>query len=124
MGGRGASSGKSVKGNPYGSQYHTRLEVDNIKFVTKNTRQSEDLMETMTPGRIYVTVGGSDDLLRITFFDENNKRNRVIERDKRSGVWHVHSGYEHTEYSENHWDSLNDNDRRILDRVLRAWQNK
>ncbi len=57
-------------------------------------------------------------------FNENNKRNRVIERDKRTGEWHVHKGYEHTEYSENHWDNLDDNDRKILDKVLRAWQNK
>ena len=77
MGGRGASSGFSTdkNGNPkneYGSQYHTLLEHENIKFVTKNTRNSETLMETMTPGRVYAEVGGND-LLRIVFFDENNK---------------------------------------------------
>lgn len=79
MGGRGARFGRSKKGNKYGSQYHTRLIVGNIKFVEKNTRQSEDLMETMTPGRIYAVVGG-EDVIRIVFFDENNKRNKFVWR--------------------------------------------
>ena len=91
MGGRGAASGMSVDkhGNPknkYGTQYNTLLKVGNIKFVSKVSRQSETLMETMTKGRVYVEVGGKD-LLRIVFFDENNKRNHVIERDKRTGEW-------------------------------------
>lgn len=113
----------SDKGNPYGSQYHTLLEVDNIKFVSKNTRQSENLMETMTSGRVYATVGG-EAVIRITFFDEENKRSKVIELDKRTETWHVHQGYEHTEYSENHWDPLSDSDRKILDKVLTAWNNR
>ena len=75
MGGRGASSGISDKGNPYGSQYHTVYQDGNIKFVKKNNRDSETLMETMTKGRVYVTVGG-DDLLSITYFDKENKRNK------------------------------------------------
>lgn len=33
MGGRGASSGLSVKGKPYGSEYHSVLKAGNIKFV-------------------------------------------------------------------------------------------
>lgn len=35
MGGRGASSGVSVKGNKYGSQYRTIFQDGNIKFVSK-----------------------------------------------------------------------------------------
>lgn len=68
MGGRGASSGVSNNGNQYGSQYHTLLKVGNIKFIQKNERDSESLMETMTKGRVYVTVGG-DELQSITYFD-------------------------------------------------------
>ena len=123
MGGRGASLGKSDRQNPYGSQYHSVLQVENIKFVTKNKRQSEDLMETMTPGRVYVTVGGND-LIRITFFDENNRRNKVIEKDKRTGEWHVHYGYEHNENSENHRDPLTEKDRALLDKVIELWKNR
>ena len=50
MGGRGASSGISDKGNPYESQYRTLYQEGNIKFIKKNSRDSEPLMETMTKG--------------------------------------------------------------------------
>ena len=57
LGGRGASSGWSVDKNgnpknPYGSQYHALLTVGIIKFVSKNGRNSETLMETMARGRV------------------------------------------------------------------------
>lgn len=120
MGGRGASSGFSVKGKPYGSQYRAVLESGDIKFVTKNTRESETLMETMTPGRIYVEVGGND-LLRIVFFDGDNKRNHVIERDKRTDEWHTHNGYLHTEYGAAQHEPLSDDDKRTLAEVKRLW---
>ena len=125
MGGRGSSSGLSVdkNGNPrntYGSQYHTIFQDGDIKFVTKNTRQSETLMETRTTGRVYVEVGGKD-LLRIVFFDEDNKRNHVIERDKRTDKWHVHNGYHHSEYGESQHDPLSDNDKRMLEKIKNLW---
>ncbi|MBR2259716.1 MAG: hypothetical protein IJ899_20735 [Blautia sp.] len=123
MGSRGASSGVSIRGNKYGTQYKSILQFENIKFVKKTSRQSEDLMETMTPGRIYATVGGKD-VIRITFFDEINKRNKVIEIDKKTQKWHVHHGYEHTEYSEEHHESLSDSDQIFLDKVLEVWHNK
>ncbi len=123
MGGRGASSGISVKSKKYGTQYRTVLEVDNIKFVSKRSRSSEDLLETMTEGRIYVTVGVND-LLRITFFDENNKRNKIIERDKRTEEWHVHKGYYHSEYSDTVHENLTPEDEKILDKVKSIWSNR
>ena len=127
MGGRGASSGISIDkhGNPknkYGSQYHTVLENGNIKFVTKNTRDSETLMETRTLDRIYVEVGGKD-LLRIVFFDKDNKRNHVIERDKRTNEWHTHNGYNHSEYGTAQHEPLSDSDKRILAMVKTLWYN-
>lgn len=36
MGGRGSSSGMSVSGKPYGSEYHTVYQSGNIKFVAVN----------------------------------------------------------------------------------------
>ena len=123
MGGRGARFGISEKGNKYGSQYHALLESGKIKFVSKNTRQSEDLMDTMTAGRIYATVGG-DDIIRITLFDSANKRNKVIEKDKRSGKWHVHKGYNHAEYSAKVHNDLSVSDRQLLDKVQRLWKNR
>lgn len=123
MGGRGSSSGISASGNPYGSQYHTVLENGNIKFVAKNIRQSETLMETMTAGRIYVETGG-DDLLRIVFFDEDNKRNHVIERDKRTDKWHAHNGYYHYENSASQHDPLNAYDKILLAEVKKIWYSR
>lgn len=127
MGGRGAASGMSVDKhgkpkNKYGTQYNTLHEVENIKFVSKVNRQSETLMETMTEGRVYVEVGGKD-LLRIVFFDENNKRNHVIERDKRTGEWHAHSGYLHNEDGTAEHEPLNDADKKMLAKVKRLWHN-
>lgn len=75
MGGRGASSGISEKGNPYGSQFHSIIDTNgkplvsgNIKFIESNSRESESLFETRTKGRIYALVGGKD-LLKIVYFD-------------------------------------------------------
>ncbi len=87
------------------------------------SRSSEDLLETMTEGRIYVTVGVND-LLRITFFDENNKRNKIIERDKRTEEWHVHKGYYHSEYSDTVHENLTPEDEKILDKVKSIWSNR
>lgn len=125
MDGRGASSGFSFdkNGNPknkYGSQYHTVLESGDIKFVTKNTRESETLMETMTADRMYVEVGGND-LLRIVFFDKDNRRNYVIERDERSNEWHVHNGYLHAEKGVSRHEPLSDDDKKTLAEVKNLW---
>lgn len=62
MGGRGASSGVSVKGKPYGSEFHTVLKDGNVKFVKANDGLATAPMETMTRGRVYVTVNESDQL--------------------------------------------------------------
>ena len=128
MGGRGSSSGWSVdkhgnQKNKYGTQYHTILESGNIKFVSKNTRDAETLMETMTAGRVYVETGG-DNLLRIVFFDEENKRNHVIERDKRTNKWHVHNGYYHFETGKSQHEPLNAYDKILLAKVKKLWYNR
>lgn len=125
FGGRGASSGRSVKGNVYGSQYHTVMQSDNIKFVENNKgiTNREPLMETMTPGRIYVQVGGND-LLRIVQFDKDNKRYYTIEYDKRQKEWHTHAGYEHAEYGPMQHMPLTDADNDLLEKVKRLWKNR
>ena len=127
MGGRGSSSGFSVdkKGKPqneYGSQYHTVHEFENIKFGEKNPDAKEALMETMTPGRIYVQVGGTD-LIRIVLMDGDNKRYKTIELDKRTGKWHVHYGYFHSENSDVVHNDLTEDDNKLLEKVKREWYN-
>lgn len=120
MGGRGASSGISKQGNPYGSQYHALLTVGNIKFVSKNTRQSEPLMETMTQGRVYAHVEGGE-LKSIVYFDTENKRSKQIDfGHMHLGVSpHVHEGYLHEDYRKN----LTTKERNMVDRVLKAMEN-
>ena len=123
MGGRGASSGLSKGKNPYGSQYHTLLQSGNIKFVTKNSRGSETLMETMTQGRVYVTVGGND-LLSIIYFDTENKRAKQIDLDHMHAgmVPHTHHGYEHNENdSAKGAANLTSEEWAMVDRITKLW---
>lgn len=123
MGGRGASSGISDKGNPYGSQYTTILKSGNIKFVTKNSRESETLMETMTRGRVYVTVGGNE-LLSITYFDSGNKRSKSINLDHlHKGMQpHTHHGYLHNENDgKKGAANLTTQEKRMVERVYKLW---
>ena len=125
MGGRGSSSGVSVKGNEYGSQYHTLLQSGNIKFVEKNTRNSETLMETMTKGRVYVTVGG-DDLLSVTYFNTANKRTKTIdlEHEHKGMKPHTHHGYFHAENDSRKGASwLTPEEKRMVARIEKIWYN-
>lgn len=123
MGGRGASSGVSDKGNKYGTQYHTLLKVGNIKFVEKNNRNSETLMESMTTGRVYVTVGGKD-LLSVTYLDNRNKRAKTIDLSHaHKGMnEHVHHGYFHNENDgPKGATKLDKKEKAMLDRVRKIW---
>lgn len=125
MGGRGSSSGLSVQGNKYGSQYSRVLADGNILFVTKNSRTSEPLMETMTRGRVYVTVAGNK-LKTITYFDSENKRRKAINLDHpHNGIQpHTHHGYLHNEADGPKGAAkLTDKEKLLLDRVRRTWDN-
>ena len=118
MGGRGASSGVSVYGNRYGSQYHALFTDGNVKFVSKNNRSSETLMETMTRGRVYVHVEG-ESIKSIVYFDNENRRSKQIDMDHAHlGVEpHAHDGYFHSEFRKR----LTDKERRMVDRVVASW---
>lgn len=125
MGGRGASSGTSKHGNSYGSQYNTIHSVGNIKFVKKNSRNSEPIMETMTQGRIYAVVGGSE-VISVVYFDKDNKRNKQIDIDKpHNGVQpHTHYGYFHNENGSPKGASKpTTKEKRLVDMVIKEWEN-
>lgn len=130
MGGRGAAGGYSVDKhgnpkNPYGSQYHTILKSGNIKFVSANDRESESLLETMTTGRVYVTVGGKD-LLQIMYFDDGGKRKKAIDlTHPHEGMKpHTHHGYYHHENDGPKGATrLTTKEAKMVDMVTKIWDN-
>ena len=80
MGSRGARSGISDVGKEYGTEYDTILKYQNIKFVKyKDSKSAKSPMETMSKGRIYVTVNGQNELVYITYYDSDGKRKRQID---------------------------------------------
>lgn len=143
MGGRGARFGRSDYGDgkPYGSQYAAikddngkRLSVNgNVLFVTKTSRQSETLMETMTKGRVYAVVGG-DEVKEIIYFGSDNKRVKSINLNHTHGykgkngrkeyfAYHTHHGYKHNENDSlrKGASNLTPEEKKMVDTVLEAW---
>jgi hypothetical protein len=125
MGGRGASSGISVSGNTYGTQYEALSKSGNVKFVKKINRQSEPLMETMTKGRVYA-VTGKDGPTEITYFDNDGKRIKTIHLDHyHKGMKpHTHHGYFHSENdSKKGAANLTSKERALVEKVNKVWYN-
>lgn len=120
MGGRGASSGVSDNGNRYGTQYHTVFVSGNVKSVSKNSRESETLMETMTRGRVYAHVEGND-LKSIVYFDNAGRRSKQIDLGHAhlGASPHAHDGYYHSAFRKN----LTTEERAMVDRVVNDWNN-
>ena len=124
MGGRGASSGTSKLGNRYGSQYRSVYQSGNIKFVEKNSRQSETLMETMTKGRVYVHVEKGE-LKSIVYFDTAGKRTKQIDLSHaHEGLSpHIHRGYEFPK-GEHAAEKLTKKELAMVERVRKLWENR
>ena len=127
MGGRGASSGISDKGKVYGTEYTTLYQFGNIKFVKINEGSTTPPMETMTKGRVYVTVNYDNNLKSITYYDKNNKRIKQIDIDhphKRMQP-HTHHGYFHNENdSKKGASNLTKDETKMVDKVNEIWYNK
>ena len=72
----------------------------NVKFIRKNDRRSEPIMETMTDGRVYAFVGGGE-IKSVVYFDGDNKRVKQIDVDAPHRPYfagtHTHHGYYHNE---------------------------
>lgn len=127
MGGRGASSGISVSGKPYGSEFRSVLQDGNIKFVKANNGSATAPMETMTRGRVYVTVNAADELKFISYYDNQNKRKKTIDLTKpHKGVLpHTHHGYEHFENdSKKGFANLTTEEKAMVARVRKLWYNR
>ncbi len=83
-------------------------------------------METMTQGRVYVTVGGND-LLQVIYFDKDNKRKKTIDLDHahRGEKPHTHHGYYHNENdSAKGSANLTPEEKKMVARVRRLWYNR
>ena len=128
MGGRGASSGISNKGKVYGTEYSTVLRSGNIKFVKYNDSKSATApMETMTKGRVYVTVNENNNLVAITYYDSNNKRSKQIDLLKsHKGIKpHTHHGYIHNENdSKKGASKLTREEKKMIEHINKVWYNK
>lgn len=123
MGGRGAASGFS-KSKPYGSEFKTLLKTSNIKFVRYNdSTAAKTPQETMTPGRVYVTVNDRDQLTAITYYDTDGKRSKTVDLN------HSHEGKRpHTHHGYNHAESgttgLSTKEKALVEFVVKTWYNK
>lgn len=127
MGGNGAASGMSNAGKPYGSEYHTLYQAGKIKFVGINEGAPTAPLETMTRGRVYVTVNEeTNNLKSISFYDRDNKRFRQIDLDHHHRINgkaerpHVQMGY----YHDGAASTLTEKDKKLVDRVWKAWNNR
>lgn len=127
MGGRGSSSGISDKGRKYGAEYTTLHQSGNIKFVRYNdSKSSKTPMETMTKGRVYVTISAKNEVRSVTYYDKNNKRFKQIDISGRphyingkAELPHTHHGYQHEEYRGTKLVSLKE--RKMVERALKTW---
>lgn len=128
MGGRGASSGISDRGKKYGSEYTILYESSNIKFVQYNDAKSAKTpQETMTRGRVYVTVNQENKLVSITYYDNLNKRRKQIdlEKEHRGMKPHTHHGYNHNENdSAKGASNLTTEERKMVEEVRSIWYNR
>ena len=125
MGGRGASSGVSEKSKKkYGTEYKTVLKESNIKFVKQTDNGSTKTpMETMTKGRVYVTVNSKEELKSITYYDDEGKRTKQIDlthQHNGKGI-HAHYGYYHDEGGT---IGLTAKEKQMVDFVSKLWYNK
>ena len=130
MGGCGASSGMYTwrgKVHIYGDEYHSVMQWRNVKFVKINEGATTAPMETMTKGRIYVTVGKNDTLKSISWYSKDGKRREQIDLDHRHSIDgkkekpHVHIGYKHDEGGNR---ALTTRERRLVARLTKLWDNR
>lgn len=125
MGGRGASSGMSEKGKPYGSEFRTLLKAGNVKFVKQNAAlNAKDPLETMTKGRIYATINDEGKINAISYYGADGKRVKTINllhiHEQFKGV-HTHIGYYHDEDGTR---ALTADEKKLVEFVKKAWYNR
>lgn len=138
MGGRGAASGLkydkhkgySAYGKKYGSEYHTVLQVGQIKFVKPNKGSATAPMETRAGAkRIYVTLDKKRTPKFITTYGKNGQREKQIdlkgyphtEKGIKIPTPHTHLGYVHSEGGTR--THMMNSEAKLVEKVLKAWDN-
>ena len=127
MGGRGASTGISVSGKTYGTEFKSMLTSGNIKFVVKLDGNVTAPRETMTNNRVYVTIDEAGNPKYISYYDKENKIKKQIDLDKpHMGVSpHTHHGYNHRENdTAKGFSFLDTKERKMVERILEIWKEK
>ena len=124
MGGRGASSGFSDKGLPYGSEYQTIASFSNVKFIRHKNGAPTPPLETMTKGRVYAVLSDKNNISFIVYYDRANKKNKVIDLGKpHKGLQpHTHHGYLHNELDgAKGAANPTTEERKLIDRIQKFW---
>lgn len=127
MGGRGASSGRSVNGKQYGTEFKSLLTDGNIKFVVKLEGNVTAPRETMTKNRVYVTIDSLGKPKYVSYYDKENKRKKQIDMDKpHMGVLpHTHHGYNHRENdTAKGFAYPTDKEKKMVERINSVWKEK
>jgi len=125
MGGRGSSSGMSINGKAYGTEYHTVFKLGNVKFVKSNSGSTTAPLETMTKGRVYVTIGNQNELKCITYYDKHNERFKQVDVshshliDGKKENPHTHRGYFHDEKGGTRL--VSPREQKMIERITKAW---
>lgn len=125
MGGRGSSSGFSVRGVPYGSEYKELYSDGDFKFIKQVEETSiKTPMETMTKHRVYVLIGNDDEIKSIVMFSDDGLRKKQIDLTHLHKIEgervspHTHEGYWH---DENGTHKINADEADIVDKVQKIW---
>ena len=128
MGARGSSSGMSVSGKSYGTEYKSLVTYGNIKFVVPTDGNTKAPKETMTQNRVYVTLDKSTGEPKyISYYDKENKKKKQIDiKHPHEGLQpHVHHGYEHNERDSAKGASrLTPKEKNMVDMISRVWREK
>lgn len=127
MGGRGSSSGISVSGKVYGTEYKSLLTYGNIKFVVHLDNSATAPMETMTNNRVYVTLTPSGEPKCISYYDRENKRKKQIDLDKphQEVLPHTHHGYFHRENdTPKGYARLTEKEQKMVETINKVWKEK
>lgn len=119
----------SDKGKMYGMEFSSLLKTSNVKFVKYNdSKSAKTPQETMTKGRVYVTVNDKDELSSITYYDTGGKRTKSIDllhshNDIKGN--HTHHGYIHSENdSAKGAAKLTTKEKKMVEFVKKTWLNR